>query len=43
MRWRVSPRASFWRRKGKEMTNGIIVINSGSTSLKFGAYRPDEG
>jgi acetate kinase len=25
------------------MTNGIIVINSGSTSLKFGVYRPDEG
>jgi acetate kinase len=24
------------------MTNGIIVINSGSTSLKFGVYRPDE-
>ena len=25
------------------MTNAIIVINSGSTSLKFGTYRPDEG
>ena len=25
------------------MARGIIVINSGSTSLKFGVYRPDEG
>ncbi len=25
------------------MTNGIIVINSGSTSLKFGVYQPDKG
>jgi acetate kinase len=29
--------------KADAMTQGILVLNSGSSSLKFGVYRPDSG
>jgi acetate kinase len=42
MRWRVIPPKFFQWQRSRQLANGIIVINAGSTSLKFAAYGNSE-